>query len=109
MPAKIRAKYQNGVLTPLDPLDLEDGAEVSITVEERAKPKAKKSDDASASVSEGVNNVAREVDDEGPFARMLRRIDEYEKEIPPEEWDALPRDLATNKKHYLYGHPKEDD
>ncbi len=29
----VRAKYQNGVLTPLDPLDLEEGAEVMVSVE----------------------------------------------------------------------------
>ncbi len=31
--ATVRAKYENGVLTPLDPLDLEEGAEVMVSVE----------------------------------------------------------------------------
>ena len=31
--ATVRAKYENGVLTPLDPLDLEEGAEVVVFVE----------------------------------------------------------------------------
>ena len=107
MPAKIRAKYQDGVLIPLDPLYyFGDGVEVSITVEKLVKAKTKNPDDADEPVAD---SVVEEVDDEGPFSRMLRRIEEYHKEIPPDEWDALPRDLAKNKKHYLYGHPKEED
>ena len=31
--ATVRAKYENGVLTPLDPLDLEEGSEVMVSVE----------------------------------------------------------------------------
>ena len=108
MPAKIRAKYQDGVLVPLEPLYyFGDGAEVSITVEKLVK--AKKSADASKADAESVNNVKEEVDDEGPGIRMIRRLEEIWKDIPPEELDALPRDLAKNKKHYLYGHPKEED
>lgn len=29
----VRAKYENGVLTPLEPLDLEEGADVTVSVE----------------------------------------------------------------------------
>ena len=29
--------------------------------------------------------------------------------IPAEAWDGVPTDLAKNKKHYLYGQPKEGD
>ena len=29
----VRAKYENGVLTPLEPLDLAEGAEVMVSVE----------------------------------------------------------------------------
>ena len=32
-----------------------------------------------------------------------------QKDIPPEAWNDLPTDLDKNKKHYLYGHPKEED
>ena len=28
--------------------------------------------------------------------------------MPPDAWDDLPTDLAKNKKHYLYGQPKEE-
>ena len=30
----VRAKYENGVLTPLEPLDLAEGAEVMVSVED---------------------------------------------------------------------------
>ena len=33
MIAKVRARYADGVLTPLEPLDLEEGAEVTVSVE----------------------------------------------------------------------------
>ena len=32
MTTKVRARYANGVLTPLEPLDLEEGAEVELTL-----------------------------------------------------------------------------
>ena len=34
-------------------------------------------------------------------------FERYEKSVPPGTWDDVPSDLAMNKKHYLYGHPKE--
>ena len=43
MIASVKARYENGVLTPLEPLDLEDGKEVTVSIEEidplcRARP-----------------------------------------------------------------------
>ena len=105
MTAKIKVKYANGVLTPLEPLELEDGAEVSVTVEDSA---TRNVEVVVASSADG-RPVEVGKDDEGPGARMLRRIEKMRKEIPIEAWDVLPRDLAKNKKHYLYGHPNEDD
>ena len=29
--------------------------------------------------------------------------------VPPDAWDNMPTDGARNYKHYLYGHPKEED
>ena len=86
----VRARYENGVLTPLEPLDLEEGAEVSVSVES-----------APVGASEETPAPKR------GLAGIVERVLEMQKEIPPEAWDALPTDLAKNKKHYLYGHPKE--
>ena len=33
MIANVRARYSNGVLTPLEPLDLEDGKEVTLSID----------------------------------------------------------------------------
>ena len=35
-------------------------------------------------------------------------IDRLRAQVPPEEWDKLPTDLAKNVDHYLYGHKKID-
>ena len=81
----VKARYTNGALVPLEPLDLEEGQEVMVSVEERPK------------------------EIEGPLLRILRKVRKRQSELPPDTWDGLPTDLAKNKKHYLYGHPKEED
>ena len=88
----VRARYGNGVLTPLEPLDLEEGVEVTVSVE-------------------GARAEAKE---ETPAPRqglvaIMERARERQKNIPPEESANIPTDLARNHKHYLYGHPKEAD
>ena len=88
----VRARYENGVLTPLEPLDLEEGAEVMVSVED-APEEAAGSPPAS---KQGL-------------AYIVERVKERQKNIPPEEWENIPRDLAKNHKYYLYGHPKEED
>ena len=89
MIANIKARYANGVLTPLEPIELEEGADVMVSVE----------------------RVSRDIGEqrEGPLLRILHKVQERQAELPPDTWDALPIDLAKNKKHYLYGHPKEED
>ena len=39
---------------------------------------------------------------------MLEMFDRLSRSVPPDIWDDVPTDLAQNKKHYLYGHPKEE-
>ena len=84
MKSNVKAKYSNGVLTPLEPLDLEEGKEVVVSIEDGPqRPRG--------------------------LASVVAKVKELQKDIPPEAWDDLPSDLAKNKKHYLYGHPKETD
>ena len=83
MIANVKAKYSKGVLTPLEPLDLEEGKEVVVSIEDLPPTRG--------------------------LAAIVERVKDLQKEIPSEAWDNLPTDLAKNKKHYLYGHPKEDD
>ena len=79
----VRAKFSQGVLRPLEPLDLEEGVEVTVSIEDGQ---------TSASESESI----------------LEMFERLRKSVPPETWDNLPTDLVKNKKHYLYGHPKEE-
>ncbi len=41
----------------------------------------------------------------GGLAEVFRRI---ANEIPEEEWEKVPTDLARNLDHYLYGSPKSE-
>ena len=43
------------------------------------------------------------------LASIVEHLDDGSKAYPADMWDGLPTDLAKNKKHYLYGHPKEED
>ena len=83
MIARVRARYANGVLTPLEPLDIEEGAEVRVSVEDNP-PKR------------GTEFV-------------LEMFDRVRDSIPPDAWDNMPTDGSKNYKHYLYGHPKVED
>ena len=79
--ATIRARYEKGVLTPLEPLDLEEGKEVVVSIED-APPPAK-----------GKESI-------------LEMFERLRKSVPPEAWDNMPTDGAKNYKHYLYGWPE---
>ena len=84
MTTTVKATYANGVLTPEEPLDLMEGARVTVSIE-GAPPTG------------------------GGLGAIVEAVKELHKSIPEDAWDVLPTDLAKNKKHYLYGHPKEDD
>ena len=80
----VRAKYENGVLTPLEPLDLEEGTEVVVSIQD-ATPQAN-----------GKESI-------------LEMFERLRNSVPPDTWDNMPTDMVKNKKHYLYGHPKEEE
>ena len=84
--SQFKARYANGVLTPLEPIPLRDGCEVVVTVEESPP----------AEPLQGLAGIAA-------------MVKEWHESLPPDAWDDLPTDGAKNYKHYLYGHPKEDD
>lgn len=37
---------------------------------------------------------------------ILNMADEIIAEVPPEEWEKIPKDFAKNLDYYLYGQPK---
>ena len=82
MITNVKARFSNGALVPLEPLDLEEGKVVVVSVEDAA-PQANGRDS------------------------ILEMFERLRKSVPPDTWDDLPTDLVKNKKHYLYGHPKE--
>ncbi|MDE2932278.1 MAG: antitoxin family protein [Chloroflexota bacterium] len=84
MGASVKARYAGGVLTPLEPLDLEEGEEVRLSIE--------------GSQPSGA-----------PRESLVEMFDRLRKSVPPDTWDDMPADLVRNKKHYLYGHPREED
>ena len=81
MTTTIKATYANGVLTPVEPLDLEEGAEVTVSIEGAQLPV------------------------EAPES-LVAMFDRLRASVPPEAWDDMPADGAKNYKHYLSGHPK---
>ncbi len=91
MIANIKARYAHGVLTPLEPLDLDEGKEVILSIQE-----TEAAVDNEQSSSNGPESIPQ------LFERLRNSV-------PPDTWDDLPTDLARNKKHYLYGHPREED
>ena len=94
MTSKIKAKFTNGVLAPLEPLDLAEGDEVTMQIETRdgaAQPPS----DEDWQYDQTAPNINEMMD--GIRARLAH--------LPREEG---PTDGAKNYKHYLYGHPKVD-
>ena len=84
MTTTVRATYANGVLTPVEPLDLEEGEEVTVSIEGAQPPG-------------------------GAHESLVEMFDRLRNSVPPEAWDEMPTDGARNYKHYLYGHPKVED
>lgn len=84
MTTTVKAWYADGVLTPLEPLEIEEGTEVTLSIDGDAEPKR-------------------------GLAAVVEAVHEIHRAIPAEAWDALPTDLAANKKHYLYGLQKVDE
>ena len=79
MIANVKARYANGVLTPLEPLDLAEGEEVTLS----------------------IAGAKRE--------SLLEMFDRLRDSVPPDTWDNVPTDLARRTSStILYGHPKED-
>ncbi len=85
----VKARFCNGALVPLD---LEEGQEVRVSVE-----------DTHVEGSGGESGV------KSGLSAVVEMIDELRESYPSDMWEGLPTDLAKNKKHYLYGHPKEEE
>lgn len=83
MALRIKAEYVNGKLNPLEPLELREGAVVTVSITEEPE-------------SQGHETILDATD------RLLSAA-------PADTWDNAPTDGAMNYRHYLYGHPREED
>ena len=88
MTTTVKATYANGVFTPVEPVDLEEGAEVMVSM-----------DGTPRGSSEMTN---------GGGASLLDLIEELHASTLVREPGDRPVDLAEHYKHYLYGHPKDE-
>ena len=84
MALRLTAEYVNGALKPLEPLDLQEGAVVTLYIE-----------------NQGENNQK--------YHPALEIADRLRQSAPADVWDNMPTDSAKNYRHYLYGHPKEEE
>ncbi len=127
--ATIRARYEKGVLKPLEPLDLEEGREVDVYVPADDSPPSTAMNDATpqdgVTVEESDGGGAEDatgekmllvykpelwedlgVGDPPPGMHpTVWWISNLHKKYPG-AFDDVPTDLSINYKHYLYGHPK---
>ena len=83
MSLRLTAEYINGSLKPLEPLDLEEGTVVTLYIEQQDQGKQHES--------------------------ILEMTDRLRQSAPADVWDNMPTDGAKNYRHYLYGHPKEEE
>ena len=81
MIANVKARFSNGALVPLEPLDLEEGKEEEVSIEDVRSPDA-----------------------EAPS--ILEMVDELHRSVPLDVWGTGSSDEAKNYKHYLYGWPE---
>lgn len=83
MALRIKAEYVNGTLNPLEPLELKDGTLVILDITEEPESMQHES--------------------------ILEATDRVLLSAPADLWDDMPTDEAKNYRHYLYGHPKEEE
>ena len=84
MALRLTAEYVNGALKPLEPLELQEGTVVVLYIEEQEE--------------KGLQHHS-----------ALEIADRIRRSAPPDAWDDMPADASRNYRHYLYGHPKEED
>ncbi|MCY3923793.1 MAG: hypothetical protein OXG27_15550 [Chloroflexi bacterium] len=97
MTDRLKARYADGVLTPIERLALELGFNVTIEITDQEA--------VSASQSIGDSSTAAATPESfGP--RLPQLVDELHSQHRPELREVLPADLVQHQKHYPYGAPK---
>ena len=110
MKMQVKAKYANGVLTPALPLDIQEGAEVTLSLE--VNPELSKTNSAEATKkpldpSFGEPYPFKDYSsDPRDFQDIILEI---ASNIPQEDLENIPSDLSENLDHYIYGVPKKSE
>ena len=101
MVTDVKARFSNGALRPLEPLDIEEGAEVTLRIVEVDPEKPTASTRAKTEEEREPGSGTH------PVIAMIDRLREKYPNLADD--DNLPPDLSKNIDHYLYGAPKESD
>ena len=89
MASTIRARYENGRLTPLEPLDLDEGAEVTVSVADAASERGGPVGVAETPAAYDPTSPASDAG-ESPLARIIANVKEAHAAMPPDAWDDVP-------------------
>lgn len=81
MASRLKAEYINGSLKPLEPLDLIEGAVVTIYIEQEESPRERQ-------------------------PSVVELVEQLREAMGEDDRDGVPTDWARNYRHYLYGQPK---
>ena len=84
MALRIKAKYANGTLNPLEPLELDEDTVVTLSIEKYDTADEKMPSDLA----------------------LVKRLQES---APQEAYDNMPSDGSINYRHHLYGSLREED
>lgn len=103
---KVKAKYANGALVPAFPLDIEEGAEVTLSVEISPELPPK---DSAEKTEEHPDNGTADYDYNSDPRDFQDIILEIASKIPKEDLEAFPPDYSENLDYYLYGTPKKTE
>ena len=103
MITRIKARFTNGHIIPLEDLDIEEGAELSIDINVESRASGQERIKRTMSAAGGWK---RNRDPEAPSINDT--FDDIRKSLSHIPKEQGPTDGAKNYKHYLYGHPKAD-
>ncbi len=114
MTTSVRAKFTNGTIVLLEPLDFAEGDEILLTVngDSQKPPASEAAPYAEDADQDGAEDAGRKVEVEPNYSAgrsVMKMFEELRSAYPDETWDDLPADGAINYKHYLYGWPKEEE
>ena len=110
MKMQVKAKYANGVLTPSLPLDIQEGAEVTLSLEVNPEPPTKDSVEATKKPLDQSPAEPYPFKDYSSDPRDFQDIIlEIASKIPKEDLANIPSDFSENFDHYVYGVPKKSE